>query len=117
MQGERKDDDIQHDVEGRAQPPLEMDVVAAAQVIRLELQPGVVDGPALEERGEEEGGGVGQGKADCDPDCLPEAIVLEDAVEEEENGDLVHCLGKEVEELAEEVELWQEAASVSRCSS
>lgn len=53
-QRQDQDDDVYDNVEDGAKPSLQVDVVALAMVPLFQLQPGVVDGRALEERGEEE---------------------------------------------------------------
>lgn len=65
----------------------------------------MVDRPALEQCREEESRRISQNKTHGDPNGLPKVVMLEDAIQEEENGKFVHSLGQEVEQLAEEVVL------------
>lgn len=105
---EREDDEVEHDVDGGADPGLGVDVVAPALDRVVELLPEVADGLALERGRQDKGQRVGGDEPDGHEDSDAKPVQREDAQHEDEDRGLGQANGCEVEQLGNQKVLWRE---------
>lgn len=105
VDGQYENDHVNDNVDGRAEPALQMHLIAVPMVPLLQLQPRMVDRPALEQGGEEEGDSKRDAETHGGPDGPLQRAMLENAQQEQEDSDLVHGLCWKVEEFTNKVVL------------